>query len=246
MRGARPLRVLITRPVRAAQALARILEARGHQVWIEPLLTIEPLPAPLQLAGVQAIALTSAHALPALERLWTEPQAAGLPVFAVGAATAAAARRAGGTRVEAAAGDAASLARRIVTSCRPGAGAILHPCGTEVRPGLAAPLTEAGFRLIRQPVYSARAARALSPPTRAALREGIEAVLLFSPRTAGTFSALVGYHGLDRDLGKTDACCLSAAVADGCRTLAWRRVRIAARPDQSALVELLEATDRRC
>ncbi len=240
------MRVLITRPVVAAQALAHALEARGHQVWIEPLLTIEPLAAPLQLAGVQAIALTSAHALPALERLWADLQAAGVPVFAVGAATAAAARRAGATRVETAAGDAPSLARRIVTSCHPGDGAILHLCGTAVRPGLAEPLVEAGFRLVRQPVYSARAARALSPPTRAALREGIEAVLLFSPRTAGTFSALVRHHGLDHDLGKTDACCLSAAVADGCRTLGWRRVRIAARPEQSALVELLEATDRRC
>lgn len=240
------MRVLITRPLLAARALADALEARGHEVWIEPVLTIEPLPAALELSGVQAIALTSAHALPALERLWTDPQAAAVPVFAVGTATAAAARRAGATRVEVAAGDAASLARRIVTSCSPGDGAILHPCGTEVRAGLAEPLIEAGFRLIRRPVYSARAARELSASTRAALREGIEAVLLFSPRTAGTFSALVRHHGLDRDLGTTDACCLSAAVADGCRELGWRRMRIAARPEQGALVELLEATDRRC
>jgi uroporphyrinogen-III synthase len=241
------LRVLITRPVLAARALARTLEARGHAVWIEPLLTIEPLTAALRLNGVQAVALTSAQALPALARLWErEPAAAGLRVFAVGAATAATARRAGGTRVEAADGDASSLARRIVTSCLPDDGAILHLCGTEVRAGLAEPLIQAGFRLIRQPVYSARAARRLSAPTCAALREGIDAVLLYSPRTATILAKLVRELGLERALERTDACCLSPAVADGCRGLGWRQVRIAARPDQAALVELLEAMDRRC
>jgi uroporphyrinogen-III synthase len=220
---------------------------RGHEVLVEPLLTIEPLAAALELGDAQAIALTSAHALPALERLWAhDPRAAGVPVFAVGEATAAAVRAAGGARVEAAAGDAPSLARRIVTSCEAAKGSILHLCGTDVRPGLAEPLNEAGLRLVRLPVYGARAARALSAPAIAALRAGIGSVLLFSPRTAGIFAGLVRNHGLDHDLGRTDACCLSAAVAEGCSTLRWRRVRIAARPDQAALVELLEATDRSC
>jgi len=209
-------------------------------VSIEPLLTIEPLPATLTLDGVQAIAVTSAHAAPALGA------ARHLPVFAVGAASAAAARAAGCMRVVSADGDAASLARLIVASCRPDGGAILHLCGTEVRAGLAEALGEAGFRVLRQVVYRATPAQALSAPTRSALREGIDAVLLFSPRTALIFCELALRHGLERCLGATDACCLSAAVAQSCRKLAWRCVRIAARPDQDALVELLEATDRRC
>lgn len=207
---------------------------------IEPLLTIEPLPVALELGGVQAIAVTSTNAAPALGA------ATHLPVFAVGAASAAAARAAGCMRVESAGGNAASLARLIVASCRPEDGAILHLCGTEVRAGLAAALVDAGFRLLRQAVYRARPAQALSAPTCAALREGIDAVLLFSPRTALIFVELVMQHGLERCLGASDACCLSAAVAQSCRKLAWRCVRIAARPDQGALVELLEAADRRC
>jgi uroporphyrinogen-III synthase len=234
------VRVLITRPVALAQALARRLEVLGHDIVIEPLLTIEPLPVALDLGGVQAIALTSANAAPALGA------ARHLPVFAVGAASAAAARAAGCTRVESAGGDGASLARRIVAACRPDGGAILHPCGTEVRAGLAEALGEAGFRVLRQAVYRARPARALSAPTRAALCQGIDGVLLLSPRTALVFAELVVRHGLERCLAATDACCLSAAVAESCRKLAWRCVRIAARPDQDALVDLLEAADRRC
>ena len=234
------LRVLITRPVAAAQALADLIEARGHDVVVEPLLTIEPLPVALELGGIQAIALTSANAAPALGAVRHQP------VFAVGAASAAAARAAGCTRVESADGDALSLARRIVASCRPDGGAILHLCGTEVRKGLAEALREAGFHVLRQAVYRARPAQALSAPTRAALREGIGAVLLFSPRTALIFAELVVRHGLERCLSATDAYCLSAEVAESCRRLAWRCVRIAARPDQDALVDLLEAADRRC
>jgi uroporphyrinogen-III synthase len=234
------LRVLITRPIVEARALAPLVEARGHEVVIEPLLTIEPLPVALELGGVQAIALTSANAAPALGA------AAQLPVFAVGAASAAAARAAGCVRIESADGDAASLARRIVAACRPDGGAILHVCGAEVRGGLAEALDAAGFRVLRQVVYRARPAQALSAPTLAALREGLGAVLLFSPRTARVFAGLVVRHGLERRLGATDACCLSAAVAESCRRLAWRCVRIAARPDQDALVDLLEAVGRRC
>jgi uroporphyrinogen-III synthase len=217
-----------------------MLEARAHDVAIEPLLTIEPLPVALALDGVQAIAVTSANAAPALGA------AKHLPVLAVGEASAAAARDAGCTRVASAEGDAASLARLIVASCRPDGGAILHLCGTEVRPGLAEALGEAGFCVLRQAVYRATPAKALSAPTCAALHAGLDAVLLFSPRTALIFCELALRQGLERCLAATDACCLSAAVAEACRELAWRRVRIAARPDQRALVDLLEAADRRC
>ena len=161
-----PLRILITRPIAEAQALARRLEADGHAVSIEPLLTIEPLPAALDLSGVQAVALTSANAAPSLAA------ATHLPVFAVGGASAAAARAAGCTRVETAGGDAASLARLIVAACRPDGGAILHPSGSEVRPGLAEALGDAGFAVRRQTVYLARPAQALSARAQAALRAG--------------------------------------------------------------------------
>lgn len=234
------LQILITRPLAKARDLARLLESRGHAVLIEPLLTIEQLRTALDLSDVQAIALTSANAVPAIDDACRN-----LPVFAVGDACAAAATRAGCTRVEAADGDAPSLARRIAASCQPEAGAILHLCGAVVREGLDGPLTEAGFRFVRQTVYRAHAAESLHEQTQQKLRQGMDAVLLFSPRTAEVFSKLVVAHGLDRCLATTVACCLSEAVADGCRHLAWRGVVVAARSDKAAILEALEAMDRR-
>lgn len=232
------MRILITRPAAAARALARELEARGHQTSIEPLLSIEPIDrvAP-DLAGVQAIILTSAHAVPALDR-----RAHALPVFTVGEATAAAARAAGCARVVAGAGDATRLAALISGRLRPETGLLLHLAGADVRPGLDQPLREAGFQLRRQVVYRARPARHLSARTEALLRDrAVDAVLLFSPRTAATFARLIEDHQLGASLGKTEAICLSAAVAEACCGLRWGAVRVAPRPAEEAVVQLLDA-----
>ena len=136
------MRVLLTRPRAAAERLAQDLAARGHEVLIEPLLTIEPLPGPLpDLAGVQALVITSAHAVPALAG--TDPR---LPVFVVGSATAAAARAAGRRDVRVGEGDARALARLIARQLRPADGALLHLSGSEVRPELGQDLAAAGLR----------------------------------------------------------------------------------------------------
>lgn len=236
------MRVLITRPREDAAALARMLEERGHEPLIEPLLTIERVPARLDLAGVQAIVLTSANAASALDAV-----PAGVPILAVGERSAAAARNAGHEHVQVANGDAQSLAGLIVRRCRPADGALLHVCGTEVKEGLAEALADAGFELRRQPVYRARAARTLSSALQSALRaRTIEAVLLFSPRTAGIFVDLVRAAGLDARLDRAMALCLSAAVAEPSRTLPWRAIRIAARPSRAALLDLLDGHGGRC
>lgn len=216
--------------------MARTLEERGHEPLIEPLLTIERLPARLDLERVQAIVLTSANAAFALEAV-----PAGMPIFAVGERTAAAARRVGHEQVQVAGGDVRSLASLIARCCHPADGALLHVCGTKVKEGLAETLAAAGFELCRKPVYRALAARTLSAELQSALRaRRIDAVMLFSPRSARIFVDLVSGHDLGSHLDRALALCLSAAVAEPCRALPWRAVEIAARPSRSALLDLLD------
>jgi uroporphyrinogen-III synthase len=236
------LRVLITRPRPQALELARRLEAQGDIALIEPLLRVEPILEVPDLKGVQAILLTSANAVPALSEA-----AKRLPVFAVGAATAAAARRAGCPAVVSAGGAGEDLARLVAGRCRPDGGALLHLCGEQVATEPAASLIAAGFALRRRAVYRTEAADALLPGTAEALRRReVDAVLLLSPRTARTFALLVGRHGLEACLGATAAICLSAAVAEPCRALVWQAIHTAARPELSAVLEVLEAARRRC
>jgi uroporphyrinogen-III synthase len=115
-----------------------------------------------------------------------------------------------------------------------------------VTEGLAEALAAAGFALRRQVVYRAVAARALTPATVEALAaRRVDAVLLFSPRTARVFVELVGRHALLEPVAGIAAICLSAAVAQLCRDLPWRSVYTAARPELGALLEALEAARRR-
>jgi uroporphyrinogen-III synthase len=99
------MRLLLTRPADDSEATAAELRRRGHDVLIEPMLAIQPLPdAPFEPAGAQAILLTSANGARALAGR-AVPRT--LPVFAVGDATARAAADAGFGRVESAGGDIA-------------------------------------------------------------------------------------------------------------------------------------------
>ena len=232
------MRLLVTRPAVEAETLAQLLRARGHEVHLQPLLVIEPLARSAgPLGGVQALIVTSANAVPALD-----PPARALPLFAVGEATARAAHAAGCRRVIAGSGDGAQLAALIARRLRPGAGALVHLAGADVRPGLAEALAARGFALQRRTVYRACAVERLAPPTLTLLRDrALAAVLLLSPRTARTFSQLLHHHRLTASLARTEAICLSAATAEGCSDLAWAAVKIATRPTQEALVDLLDA-----
>ena len=87
------MRVMITRPREDAEALAGRLAEDGIESLIEPLLEIIPrADEPLDLDNVQALMLTSANGARALGRATDRRD---LALFAVGPATAAAARSAG-------------------------------------------------------------------------------------------------------------------------------------------------------
>lgn len=231
-------RVLITRPREDAEPLAELLRRRGLTVAFEPLLAIAPLPSPIDLDGVQALLLTSANGARALA---AATPARTVPVFAVGDATARAARDLGFTTVASAAGDVDTLAALVKERLDPAAGALLHAAGSVTAGDMAGLLTAAGFAVRKVRLYEAVTATALSGETAALLREGaIPFVLFYSPRTAATFANLVRFAGLEYSLAAVTAHCLSAAVRDRLGGLPWKAVRVAARPDQESLLAGLD------
>jgi uroporphyrinogen-III synthase len=234
--------VLVTRPRDQAAGTARLLEAMGHEAIVDPVLEIRPLPVPpLDLADVAAVAVTSANAAHALSGL-----AGSLPVYAVGGATAAAARAACDADVRVAEGDGAALAGLIRRTLSPASGAILHLSGADVRETLEAALAEAGFAYRQAVVYEARPTPSLAPETAAALREGrLGAVLFYSPRSAELWAAKVARAGLAGMLGPVIAACLSEAVAERLRPLRFAALRVAAARDQDQLLRCLEGPRRR-
>jgi uroporphyrinogen-III synthase len=235
------LTALITRPDDDAEPLAAALIARGIAVAREPLIAIKPIAnASLDLEGVQALLFTSANGVRAFAGLSPRREIA---VFAVGDATARAARSAGFDKIESASGTVEDLARLVAARLDPKNGALFHAAGSAVAGDLAGLLGQKGFDLRRAMLYEAETAAALSEETKARLERGeIGLVLLFSPRTAETFVKLVreAGDGAARGVERATALCLSPAVAKAAEGLAWRRILTAAKPDLPALLALVD------
>ncbi len=217
--------------------MADRLVAAGHDALVAPVLTIRFMEqAELDLAEVQAIAVTSRNGVTALAKATTRRD---MPVLTVGEATAAAARSAGFKNVAAADGDVASLAALIRETHLPIDGAILHASGSDVAGDLVGDLERGGFTARRVVLYEATAAAGLPPDASAALRDGtIDGVLLYSPRSAAAFAVLLSEAGLERAVESVTAYCLSAAVATAAATLNWRALEIAAEPTSDSLIDL--------
>lgn len=237
-------RVLVTRPHPDAESTARRVETRGYEPVIDSLLTIRWLDVPYpSLDGVQGGLFTSANGVRGLARLGPLPH---LPVWTVGAATAAVAREAGFTTVTSADGDVATLVQAVRRDLRPENGALLHVAGSKVAGDLAGDLEGAGFHVRRAALYETQAAETLAPAAvRGLTEEGLAAVLFFSPRTAGVFVRLILRAGLARHCRNVEALCLSPACAqaavqsDTGSLLSWRAVRAAERPTEESLLALL-------
>ncbi|MGB0670075.1 MAG: uroporphyrinogen-III synthase [Rhodospirillales bacterium] len=230
---------MLTRPAADSTLLARHLADRGHRCLIDALLDIRNQPGPaLNLDGVQGLLVTSANGIRAFA---LRNAVRDLPVKAVGAASAEAARLLGFNDVASAEGDVESLAGLVAGTCDPAAGRWLHPAGSKLAGDLGGRLERAGFGYEKATLYEAVTADALKPETRQALNDGnLDGVLLYSPRTARTFAELVVKAGLDAAARNLSAFCLSAAVAERLTPLGLSRCRIARRPDEAALFDLLD------
>jgi uroporphyrinogen-III synthase len=195
----------------------------GLEAAIAPLFRLRPIDwqAP-NVSEVDAVLLTSANAC----RLGGEEvgRFVGLPCFAVGETTADAARSAGFEDVRTGPSDAAAALRMMIED---GAERPLHLCGRDH-----IPLDDP--RIVRRIVYAADEAPALPPAAIDAVEEGAVA-LVHSPRAASLFGKLVDLAGLDRS-GTCIAAISDAASASA--GLGWRKVAIAARPRDQALLEL--------
>ncbi len=214
-------RVLILRPQPGADQSARLARSLGLEPVVAPLFTVRPLAwEPVEAAGFDAVMMTSANAAryggPGLAPLTL------LPCYAVGQATAAAAREAGFERVTAGDGDAEDLIDFCVDD---GVCNLLHLCGREHRP-----VERPGLRVERRIVYASDAAEALPAAARAAL-EGGAVALLHSPRAAALFRELVEARG------SVAIAAISAAAAQAAGD-GWLAREAAPQPTDEALLEL--------
>jgi uroporphyrinogen-III synthase len=216
--------LLVLRPEPGASRTVRAAAALRLEAIAVPLFAIEPLhwfpPDPVRF---DAVMFTSANAVRAggagLARYGA------LPVYAVGAATADAARQAGFSHVREGPGDATDLTALLQAD---GVFRAVHFCGAHRRES-AAP----GLMIERVTVYESAA---IERPD--GLDEALEEAplaLLHSPRAAERFAALVDAIGWPRATISLAAISPAAVAAAGS---GWARTEAAATPDDAALLAL--------
>ncbi|MBT5047150.1 MAG: uroporphyrinogen-III synthase [Rhodospirillaceae bacterium] len=229
------MHVMLTRPRSDSEKLATQLRAGGDNVHVEPMLEIVATGASLSLDGLQAILVTSANGVRCLAEATGQRH---MPLYAVGDATARRAEEAGFVSVESAQGDARTLAALVASRLDPAAGTLLHVRGEDGTGDLSATLEAKGFTVTSAILYKAVTATGLSAAGRDYMAaEKCDTILFFSPRTARTFVSLIHEAGLQDRCARITAICLSRAVADEAAPLPWADVRIAATPDQTAMIQ---------
>lgn len=219
-------RVWVTRAEPGAARTADRLTALGSTPIVVPLLTLAPLPGALDAApepdAVASLALTSPNGVEAFAPLI--PRFRDHPVFAVGDATAEAARAAGFADVRSAAGDIHALARLIAAEAP--LGPLLAPGAREPAGDLPALLPDRPVQ--RLPVYAAFETHAPAPAT-------FDAVMLHSPRAARALAADLPRAASSGRI----AICISEAAATPLHPFDFAQIRIAAAPDEPAMLSAL-------
>ena len=234
--------ILVTRPQPDNEATGASLRARGFDVLLAPMLHFEPM-ALLEDedADYAAIIVTSANALRAIE-----PQLPGhrwlkLPLFTVGDRTAAAARRAGFSKIISAAGDSQDLRELILAKARGkkrefGRGPLLYLAGADLSRDLAGELGEHGLTVVTRTTYRMVASSDLPPEALEAIAANqVQAVLHYSARSARVFVDAVRAAGVEISALAVPQCCISANVATVLREAGASRVALASSPDENSL-----------
>ena len=206
------MKLLILRPEPGASATAEAALAMGLEPVVAPLFEIRPVEAaPLEPARFDAVLLTSANAA-----RHAPDGLAGLPCFAVGEATAAAAAERGFADLRIGPSDGAAAAAMMAAA---GAKRAVHLCGREHLP-IAAP----GVTIERRIVYAAE-------PVPREPFEGPAVAMVHSPRAGARFAQLAG------DRSSIVIAAISAAAAEAAGE-GWAAKTVAVAPRDHALLEL--------
>jgi uroporphyrinogen-III synthase len=252
--------VLVTRPSPDNDRTASALRARGFEVLLAPMLRFEPVPLPAELgrdpdhhhdqdAGheIGALIVTSANALRAVAQQLKSPDSGNallkrLPLFVVGAQTAAVARELGFAKVMSADGDAAALRELIADGVKKRIfrkrDTLLYLAGEDISRDLAGELAERGFHVMTRTVYRMAQVTTFPPEVCDAFAaHGVQAVLHYSRRSAAAFVAAARSGGVEISALAVPQCCMSGSVAEVLREAGAVQVSVAARPDESELLE---------
>ena len=203
-------RILITRPLIDAQNDAEIFERAGYETWIEPLLIIQKTNQNIERPPQHsALIFTSANAV----RLFKTNDKT-TPVYTVGPNTKKAAIESGYKTIQSADGNAKNLLQLIKQTGDKNT-SLLFPRGEHTAFPLAQKLREDGYHVIEHISYTATPASEFSQELITHIQQdSVQAVTIYSKRTAENFITLIKQHNLLAQLQNIKLLSISPAVVE--------------------------------
>lgn len=222
--------LLMTRAKDASDRFVDALPPDLHpRIVRSPLIGIVPVASGLDISGAKGIIFTSGNGVETASALTSRRD---LPCFCVGQATTAKAC-ATGWLAECAGRNADELVSALIA--RPPQAPLVHLRGVHARGGIADRLTAAGIETHAQAIYD-QPLLPLSGAAIAALAGSDPVVVpLFSPRAARHFASLAEVSA------PLFLAAMSGAVADPLKTLPFRWLQVAERPDIGAMADAVAA-----
>jgi uroporphyrinogen-III synthase len=223
-------RILVTRPEPGASRTAERLRQAGYEPVVLSLTRIERLAFEIPEGPFDAVVLTSAQALAAIDAA----PLTSIPIMAVGDMTAKAARLAGFLRIETASGSAESVATMAGSTFKPHS-RLLYLCGKVRRPELESLLEQAGFLVTAVETYSAVPAdHEFSELPGIADGKPFAAVILMSAVTAELF----GGYAAKQPFHDALLVCFSQRIADVASSYG-NRIAVTEEATEGSLMSLL-------
>ena len=229
------MRVLVTRPLEDAEALAGQLSREGHQPIVAPVLEIRLATTfAWSIEPIGAVIATSRNALRAVAASPHRDRLQAHLLYAVGAASAGFARSLGWQQVIEGPGTAEDLAAMLQSRPPTDGAGLLVLRGADVAFDMAGHLRRHGWRVEEVIVYGTEPVAQFDRDVRQAIASGdIDAVLLLSPKSARAYAQLLLRHDLSSFVVDLPHFCLSSKVA---RALA--EVPVSSRPLDARIADV--------
>lgn len=256
--------VLVTRPHPDNEATAAALRGKGFDVLLAPMLRFEPVAFDDDGAiAYHGVLVTSANALRAVDAHPGKPRWLDLPLFAVGAHTAEAARATGFQEIIAGDSGASGLPDLIAahfggkkksgktsdkksvkasnTSTPEASRTLLYLAGADRAHDLTDEMDARGFDLVTHTTYAmVPIARLPAAVCDAFAADRVDAILHYSRRSARAFAAAARTEGVEISALALPQCCLSDSVAAVMRDAGASRVVVARNPDEKSMLDAVE------
>ncbi len=236
--------ILLTRPYEDSVLTAELLAKDNIATHIEPMLSISEREDALAdyekaIIDAEALIITSANALKLLECCKAEHFA--LPVYTVGRVTADKAKEIGFSAVHYGGEDVTALCATLkLTFEDVDWPKLVYASGDVISHDIATTLSHSGMKIERVVLYNSEPTQALSEKTLELIRQhSFTGALFFSTRSAAIFIELVKQAGCEKELQHIRAFAISNRVASELAALTFASIKVARRPTQDALLELV-------